>query len=189
MSKVDGPLVRHAGKEQKSMPEVSVHSSPHFGVEFPRPAAPFEKAATKNRGHRSGHRLLFPLNMLPSISMVLWLHLRARSGAAAWLVRLPSRYCSPLGRVLRSHPIDLIGWHAADSSTNLGTARPGRLNLAVHVRNFSPARCSCSASPWSLTPQSHEITRRGGMWTAQDFPLSCCCCCCCCFCVPSAGLP
>lgn len=67
------------------MPKVpGSHSSRRFGVEFPRSAAPFEKAATKKRGHRSGHRLLFPSNVLPSDYLVVWLHLRDRFGAPAW---------------------------------------------------------------------------------------------------------
>lgn len=65
------------------------------------------------------------------------------------------------GCVLRSHPTDLIGRHPADLSANLGTARPVRLDLAVHVRIFFPARCVVRPlhGLQHAVPRDHEASR------------------------------
>lgn len=81
---------------------------------------------------------------------------------------------------------DLKGY--CRSHQNLGTARC-RLDEAVHVKTFSPARCVVRPPRGFQHRKCHDITRRAGMSAAQNCLLAWCCCCRCRsrFRVPSAG--
>lgn len=180
VSEVDS-LVKHAWLGfHKSMPKVLGSFSHRLGDEFPRAAEGDKKKQREEPGSRSGHRLSSPSNSLPSSYMIGQLHLQAycrRFGVPHNMRRVgrcmgctiaepmlqPTRGCLDV----TSYRSDLTACCRSFRESRHGPSWSLKPS-APRQKHFSGRAVALGLSGWSPRPQYHEITRRAGMWAAQD---------------------